>query len=166
MKYNSPEFSHEHLKSILEYSPETGVFTRLVDFASNARKGLPTGNIQSSGYVQISIKSRWYVAHRLAWFWMTGEWPPAEIDHINRIRSDNRWANLRPATRSQNMMNKGHRRKTDLPRGVWKTGNRYQAQIRLDGKFTHIGMFGTADEAHAAWRAAASARDAAFTYQL
>lgn len=160
--YLVPNFTADYLRSIMDYDQETGGFVRKVDVAPNARAGSKLGNKTSAGYIQICVKSKLYVAHRLAWYWVTGEWPEAEIDHINRCRSDNRWSNLRAATRSQNMMNKGHARKYDLPRGVSQAGRRFQAQIKVGGKFKHIGMFATADAAHAAWIEAARERDAQF----
>lgn len=153
------------VRMMFNYDPETGLFTRLTSPAPNAPAGAVAGRRNTFGYVQICINGRRYVAHRLAWLYMTGAWPDEEIDHINRDPSDNRWRNLRAATRGQNRVNAGHRRKHDLPRGVSRVGNRYQAQIRKHGKFCHIGMFGTPEDAHRAWLAAAMARDPDFIPQ-
>jgi len=68
------------------------------------------GGINSLGYHQICIDGVIYLAHVLAWFYMTGTWPENEIDHRNETRNDNRWCNLRKATKSQNMCNRGKQR--------------------------------------------------------
>ena len=154
--------SAERVRELFDYDPENGFFTRKVTVAPNAVQGSRAGNANTAGHIQICVHGRMYMAHRLAWLWMTGAWPIGEIDHINQVKSDNRWSNLREATRSQNLMNRGHKRKLDLPRGVSRAGRRYQAQIREDGRFRHIGMFGCPTVAHLAWAAAARKRDAQF----
>jgi hypothetical protein len=160
--YRDPRVNADRVRELFDYCQDTGVFTRRVTVAPNATKGSRLGCQNSAGHLQICIHQRFYMAHRLAWLWMTGEWPADEIDHINQVKSDNRWSNLRLATRSQNLINRGHRRKHDLPRGVSKSGPRYQAQIREDGRFRHLGMFGCPTAAHFAWLAAAKRRDATF----
>jgi hypothetical protein len=87
---------------------------------------------------------------------MTGSWPEADIDHINRDRADNRWENLRPATRGENLRNAKTRRHSRTGvKGVAAHGLRFAAYIRLEGKKKHLGVFDTADEAHAAYLASA-----------
>src|ERR1700719_1662744 len=95
----------DRLRELLSYDPETGVFRWLVRKRQNVKAGDVAGSFDGCGYCKISIDRRAYKAHRLAWLYMTGEWPPAEIDHINMNRADNRFANLRLATRHQNMAN-------------------------------------------------------------
>lgn len=150
------------VRELFHYDPETGLFTRRVTVAPNARAGALAGRKNSAGHLQLRVHAKLYTAHRLAWLWMTGSWPSLEIDHINQDKADNRWSNLREATRSQNLINRGHRRKNDLPRGVSKAGRRYQAQIRDTCKFRHLGMFGCPTAAHFAWLKAARDRDANF----
>lgn len=90
----------------LSYCPLTGKFTWIAEAARGPRKvGQVAGCINSSGYVHISINRQKYVGARLAWFYMTGVWPDFEVDHKNNIRHDDRWANLRLATPSQNVAN-------------------------------------------------------------
>jgi hypothetical protein len=89
----------EELRALLSYGQADGVFTWLVKPGKRARA--IAGNLYR-GYRRIKIGPRFYAAHRLAWLWMTGEWPAAEIDHINMDRDDNRWCNLREASHSQN----------------------------------------------------------------
>lgn len=139
------------LKEKYRYSPKTGLFKRL--------KGLitrPVGTIHpTTGYVVIMIDDRQYTAHRLAFLYMTGKFPK-EVDHKNRVRTDNRWSNLREVTRSENIANSKMRKdNTTGFCGVHVHRGRYCAQARLRGVRTHIGLFDTAEEAG---RAALAAR--------
>ena len=110
------------LKELLEYDPETGLFTRLT---TNHRwkKGVIVGSLDKSkgstaGYVRIFVDGKRYKAHRLAWLYMTGEWP-VNIDHKNHVRHDNKWCNLREVTHSDNTKNRTmNRNNTSGFRGV------------------------------------------------
>lgn len=87
---------------------------------------------------------------------MTGDWPANLVDHIDMNKSNNAWSNLRDATKSQNGKNSRAKRTNKFGlKGVCKVGNRYQAQIGCDGVKHHLGLFGTPEEAHAAYAAAA-----------
>ncbi len=97
--------TQERLLELIHYNPETGLFSRLGGRRSD-RVGKVAGSPQGQGYLLIFVDGRRYRAHRLAWFYMTGEWPADGIDHVNNIKTDNRFANLRLATRAQNEMNK------------------------------------------------------------
>ncbi len=96
--------SQERLKEKYNYDPDTGVFTH----AKGIRKldkvaGCPNKN---HGYVMLHIDGFYYTAQRVAYVWMTGEDPGDLIlDHINRVKTDNSWENLRLVTHSQNAKN-------------------------------------------------------------
>jgi hypothetical protein len=159
----------ERLRGLLAYTAETGLFTWKVRPGPSRGAGERAGVRTAAGYIQIKIDQRCYRAHRLAWLWMTGEWPPAEIDHKNLDKADNRWGNLRSATRGQNQANnytknnvglKGVSRLPDLPGYVRR--NPYQAVIVSKGRKQHLGMFATAQEAHEAYAAAARAAHGEF----
>lgn len=148
----------EYLHSILDYDPDTGVFRwRRRDDLPVQWNGKWAGNIagspSSSGHILIGISRSKYCAHRLAWLYMTGELP-SEIDHINADKTDNRFSNLRIATRAQNNANKRVQRNSRTGvKGVSKFRNKYRAQMWIDNKHIHIGVFDTleqAKEAHAA----------------
>ena len=133
----------DRLKSVINYNPLTGLFTWMVN-TKRIRKGFTAGHIHSSGYVRIAIDGTIYRAHRLAWFYMTGASPSAHVDHINRIRSDNRWENLRLATSSQNSCNSSIRSKNSSGvKGVhWsKQKDKWEAQITVKGEKLFIGSF-------------------------
>lgn len=166
-------FSHDELRRIISYDPDTGIFhwrTRADrDHSWNMRfSGEVAGSTLSVGYVYINFNTKLRTAHRLAWFYMTGEWPTGQVDHINRDRADNRWSNLRLATQKQNSANQGLRTtNTSGAKGVsWITGKGYwRAQIMIDGKTRFLGYFAAFEAAKAARRAAESEYHGAFASQ-
>lgn len=95
----------ERLRELLTYDPETGEFRWRYTRGCRAR-GQIAGTVTCLGYLTIAIDGRKYKAHRLAWLHVHGEWPYPEIDHINRIKLDNRLVNLRRATRAENNANR------------------------------------------------------------
>ena len=134
----------EKLRSILSYDPETGVWTWLDPPNHNTRlKGKQAGHSRADGYRQIRIDMKLYHAGRLAWFYMTSEWPIEEIDHIDRDPSNNKWTNLREATSSQNKYN----RDGSGLRGVYTNGISWWAMAGRNG---YLGTFATLEEASAA----------------
>ena len=138
---------------MLRYDPETGSFTWIVT-KSAQRAGARAGGVDRHGYRRLQIDGAQYLEHRLAFLYMTGAFPPDEVDHINRDRSDNRWENLRPADRIQNQGNVALlRSNTSGSRGVVfhkKTG-KWQAQITLHQKRKYIGLYDTVSEAAEAY---------------
>lgn len=154
------EITRSHLVSLLEYNPEDGIFRWRFPAGIGGRT--PAGSAagkpnKSHGYVLISILGTLFPAHRLAWLYMTGEMPKNEIDHINRIRHDNRWANLRCATTAQNLMNKNtYNSNTSGQAGVsWhKRICMWQARIGINGKRVHLGYFKEIKEAALAYNTA------------
>ena len=110
--------------------------------------------------MKFEVRSRWtggYKAHRLAWLYMTGEWPTGFIDHINGNRADNRYANLRSASRTENLANSTvYRAGKDTPKGVRQVpGGKWTARIQKNNQPIFLGRFDTADAAAAAYRTAA-----------
>jgi len=145
--------SAEYLRSRLSYDPESGEF-RWRDARADC-VGAVAGKREHHGYVQIVIDRRAYMAARLAWLYMTGSWPEAEIDHRNGAKADNRWDNLRPASRSENCANKPKQaNNTSGHRGVSRHGARWRAQINIDGRRTLLGVFKTPEDAAACYRKA------------
>ena len=148
----------EHLREILSYEPSTGLFHWLQRTSRNTRAGQQAGCFDPAGYALIRIGGRNYLGHRLAWFYVHGRWPTAQIDHVNLVKSDNRLSNLREATASQNSGNKRALRNNKCGlKGVRFDPNRkkWRATLYTQGKPRHLGMFLTKEDAHHAyWRAA------------
>ena len=140
--------------SQLAYNPNTGDFQWLVSkngFHGAIKVGAIAGTMKD-GYTQITCDQRFYRAHRLAWLFMTGSFPATgfEIDHINGIRNDNRWSNLRLVTRSQNNMNSGKSvANKSGAKGVSmdKTINKWLARIQVNKKIIYLGHFESFEEA-------------------
>jgi len=130
------------LKYLLEYDQQTGDFTWLVNKGS-VPAGRKAGYL-NHGYHRIMIDKQFYEAHRLAWLYMTGEFPEDQIDHINHIRNDNRWSNLRSATSSINCKNRsrGCNNKSGITGIYWhKNNSTWRTRIMHKGKDIDLGCF-------------------------
>jgi hypothetical protein len=139
---------------LLDYDPDTGIFRWRVR-RGNVEAGTVSDHKDSSGHVQIRVDNRLYLAHRLAWLYTHGEWPPEEVDHVNRIRHDNRLDNLRLASRNQNMANSSRRVGKSGLRGVIAYRGKWKAQINAFGVKHYLGLHATKQEAHDAYCKAA-----------
>ena len=147
--------THERLKELLHYDPATGVLTWRVR-SRNTRVGDIAGRLLNGGYRSIGIDRRAYQAHRLAWLWMTGEWPKGDIDHIDGDPLNNRFENLRDVSHgiNQQNQNRAHSNNKTGFLGVSPRGRKFRAVINVDGKHMHIGLFNTPELAYAAYLAA------------
>jgi hypothetical protein len=162
------------LRVRLDYDPATGIFTWHkrkpiwpYDLTWNSRyAGNTAGSTDRKNRVVIKINGVPYFAHRLAWVWMTGEWPDLEIDHHDGNPSNNRWSNLRVATSSQNSMNSRLRSdNTSGFKGVYwdRRCQRWHAQVMLSNKRRSLGHFDTPEAAKLARDAAADLLHGAFS---
>lgn len=152
--------SHKDLLQVLAYDPTTGVFTWKTTLSSRAVAGQKAGSLLNKKYWHIELGGRRYQAHRLAWFYVNKLWPEVLIDHINRDPGDNRYANLREATHSQNSQNRAMTlRNTSGFIGVsWhKKGRCWNSSITINRKKIYLGGFATPSEANAAYMAAKQA---------
>ena len=148
----------DQLRELLDYDPESGVFRwRVARRNGSVPAGTIAGTLKVTGYIRIEINRQFYPAHRLAWFYVNGEWPSSYIDHIDNCRSNNRFSNLRLATNSQNLCNaRMPRTNTSGYKGVtWsKKSQRWQAHIKVRSKSLHLGLFDAKEDAHAAVQSA------------
>ena len=134
--------SIEDLRVSFGYNPRSGVLLK---------NGVEFGTINPKGYVQGSLKGKTVRAHRACWALFYGEWPDGEIDHINRVRHDNRICNLRVVTTQQNSRNrKKPSNNTSGYTGVsfHKASGKYIAYIYSENKLVHLGLYVTAFDAH------------------
>ena len=133
------------LRHLLHYDPLTGAWTWVNPLPhSRMQRGDTAGRIMDNGRRQIRIASGFYYSSRLAWLYMTGEWPKDQMDHINRIRDDDRWENLREATQSQNSFNREWAESSGDMRGIRPHGNKYRVDIQR-----YLGLYDTLEEAKA-----------------
>lgn len=152
------KLTFERLREVLDYDPLTGVFSWRVRLSDKTRLGAIAGTTKDKGYVQVRIDGVKYLAHRLAWLYVTGKWPEDVIDHVDRNPSNNRLVNLRPATRRENHQNLNMRKaNTSGFTGVSRCDRnpaKWRAVITDYGKQHYLGRFDTPEEAHAAYLAA------------
>ncbi len=146
------------LREQYHYNHKDGLFRHRHSY-KRIKAGTVAGSTLANGYVLVCVRYKNYLAHRLAWYYYYGVWPP-ELDHKDRVRSNNRIKNLRVATRFQNSGNsKGwaDKKKSGLPRGVYSYGEngRYVANIGFNYKTIHLGCFDAVNEAENAHNQAA-----------
>lgn len=154
MKRKTPSISHRRLLELLEYDAATGIFTWRENRSSRAKKDNRAGWLNAFGYRQITVARQTYYAGPLAWFYVTKKWPLLEIDHQNRVRNDDRFTNLRTATRSQNCANRLYKSASGM-KGVYEQKGLIYSKIKIDGKLVTLGKFDTKLEAHRAYKQAA-----------
>jgi hypothetical protein len=143
----------ERVRELLLYDPETGLFTWRIAVGDRYQAGTPAGSFTHKGYRSIYIGGFNYPAHRLAWLYVTGQWPTKDIDHIDQDKANNRFANLRDVSRSANMQNVKAPHK-DNALGVrnvylceWNIPRPYCVRFTLDGKCVYQKYVATLEEA-------------------
>jgi HNH endonuclease len=146
----------KRLRRLLHYNEKTGEFTWLKS-QGRVKAGARAGCFcDSDGTWRIGVAGRLYKRARLAVLWNTGEWPRQEVVHRNGDPADDRWCNLREATHSQMVANRGvQRNNTTGFKGVSPSKNGFMAKIKKDGKSIYLGYYRTPEEAHAAYCAMA-----------
>ena len=127
--------SLQEVKAAVFYDPETGIFSWPASL-KNQWAGQSAGTLEKKGYLQITVNGRRFKAHRLAWFYMTGQWPKHQIDHVNGAKADNRFRNLREATNAENKRNA--KRRADNTSGYkcvhWaKAVNKWAVAVKFPG---------------------------------
>lgn len=152
--------TQSRLKELLHYDLESGAFTRAKAVNNRTKAGEVAGRLNADGYVAISVDGVTHVAHRLAFLWVTGEYPSrdAQVDHINGIRNDNRWSNLRKVSAQENQHNRHHADRfagrTSKRLGVSfkdRGRSRWEANIRVNGRLVYLGRFASEEEASNAY---------------
>lgn len=143
--------TYERLTELLDYNPDTGIFTWKVKRSNKVPAGSVAGCLNTStGYVYVMIDHVGYLAHRLAFLFMTKEFPPEVVDHINSNRSDNRFCNLRAATFSENQHNRliGSDNTSGFKGVNWDShSKKWRARIRYKRRLYEAGSFSDRSEA-------------------
>ncbi len=120
----------DELKELIDYDPITGIVTKKLN-------GMRYQSTDSMGYTRISLaKFGSFQAHKIIWFYMTGEWPTNNIIHINGKNNDNRWKNLKMPVQNNVIF-----------WGIKKQKLGYYAKIEQEGEYDALGPFKTRDEA-------------------
>lgn len=142
------------VRELLNYDTETGIFTWIAARENRVSVGTSAGSLLGNGYRSIAVDRKRFMAHRLAWFYVHGEWPEGQIDHINGNRDDNRISNLRVVDNSVNQQNKRSAR-SDSKTGILGVHlhrpGKWQAKINVNGTKKSLGIFSSPLEAHAAY---------------
>ena len=148
------ELTQEYVRQLFNYDPDTGSLTWKVRKGPRAMIGDEAGYTTNNGYRNIIIDQKCYKAHRICWLWIFGTWPKDQLDHINNKKSDNRLCNIRAATNSQNLCNRGKTKNNRSGyKGVWfhKHVGKYTGKIGYKGKHIHLGYFDTPEQAAIAY---------------
>jgi len=149
------KLTQKRLKELLYYDLDTGTFTWRMSRGNNTKSGATAGCLNNEGYIQIRVDDKSYRAARLAWLYMEGYFPENQIDHINRIRHDDRWINLRHVSHLCNMRNCNiAKNNTSGITGVCQHGDskKWHAQIKIIDRRVFLGSFNSKiDAARARW---------------
>ena len=146
--------TQERLKNLYAYNPLSGLFVRLSEPHGRCPIGSVAGKaltIKDYGFIRIDNKL--YPAHRLAFLYMTGLMPKNHVDHINGVRGDNRWVNIRDVTPQENQKNVGlQKNNTSGIVGVrWnKNSKKWVATIKHNYKDIYLGQFDNVSDATSA----------------
>lgn len=153
------QITRNTLKKYLSYNKNTGVFRWVRSPNWSIMVGETAGYKTKRGYIHIILNKKSYKAHRLAWLYVHGTFPVGAIDHINNIKSDNKFRNLRSASRQENGFNKGKQanNKSGFKGVCWhKPSKKWVAQATLNGKVKYLGAFKNPKKASAVYNAFAS----------
>ena len=160
--------SIDRLREVLDYSGDTGIFRWKIKKSWRTKIGDIAGYVGTRGYRRISIDNTEYYEHLLAWYISTGSIPNDQIDHINKIRGDNRISNLREADNSENInnCNKYKTNKSGYKGVSWrKKDKKWVAQIQINKKKFHLGLFATPLEASRKYEETAKRTHGEFYYR-
>lgn len=153
--------TQDRLKTLIDYNPESGIFVWISKpnvRANRIKIGSIAGSNKGNGYIQIQIDGKNYLAQRLAFLFVYGQFPRGEVDHIDGCRNNNKLSNLRDVTHAENIQNQLRPSKASTTRlmGVSKRkdNGKYSAYIMSYGKRISLGSFSIPEDAHEAYLSA------------
>ena len=139
------------LKQYVVYHPDTGWFTSTGVKYSNKKEGERVGTVhKTKGYRYLTLLGKTYREQRVAFLYMTGRWPEHQVDHINNVKNDNRWCNLRDVSAAVNCQNRRMyvTNKSGYKGVVWnKNTEKWQVLCRANGKQHYVGLYENKEEA-------------------
>jgi hypothetical protein len=147
------DLTQEKLHELFSYNQETGAFSWRVKKSRNVKVGVPINSNNGKGYKTVKIDGKTYLVHRLVWMYVYGKFPENDIDHKNRIRSDNRLVNLREASRSDNCQNisiPSHNKSGHIGVSWIKNHKSWTVYIKVERKNKWLGYYKNLDAAIAA----------------
>lgn len=139
--------SFERIREMLHYCPETGALTWRISRGNQVYAGGTAGTTNAYGYRVVVLDGKFFMVHRLAFMFMLGRMPlpGLDVDHIDRDRGNNAWANLREVSRAKNLRNMAA--PEHKPPNVNRRGNRWQVTFSVENKTKYFGMYPTVEEA-------------------
>lgn len=145
--------SIDRLREVLDYNPETGMLTWRISPAPHVKAGDVAGSRTTKGYINLRVDGCQIQAHRVIFAMVKGFWPAFDVDHKDGDTTNDRWLNLRGATRSKNVANSRLSKRNNLGlKGVSRHGkNGYRAKIKINRREICLGTFTTPEAAHAAY---------------
>jgi len=152
---NSTPLTFEKVRQMFIFDEITGLFTRRIKTGRGTHVGQEVGSWDMHGYKTVRIEKASYKLHRLAWLYVYGYWPDGDVDHINGVRHDNRFSNLRAVSRQTNLQNQRRATSQNKSTGILgvymaRLGNFYAA-ISVNNKKKHLGTFPTIEDAKQAY---------------
>ena len=155
--YKESLLNQDELKHQLKYIKTSGKFIWISDKHNQTQIiNTEAGTLMNHGYVRIVINGKGYLAHRLAWLYVIGDWPTYRIDHKDLNKSNNSWNNLKEVTNRINNQNKSmHRIGNKLVGACWdKERHKWYPAFWLEGRPLDLGRYESAEVSHVIYKKA------------